>query len=87
MLLIFIAKQDCPACDDWEQKLVRIREELVDDLSAWVVKVVNGHMTKLYDPSKEPAVVFFRHGVPLLYDGKKIYKIFKEKFKNFQDQN
>lgn len=26
-------------------------------------------MTKLYSPNKEPAVVFFRHGVPLLYSG------------------
>lgn len=26
-------------------------------------------MTRLYSPTKEPAVVFFRHGVPLLYDG------------------
>lgn len=27
-------------------------------------------MVRLYSPSKEPAIVFFRHGVPLLYDGK-----------------
>lgn len=26
-------------------------------------------MTTIYDPSKEPSIVFFRRGIPLLYHG------------------
>jgi hypothetical protein len=53
-----------------ENALISIREDLVDSLNAWVVKAVNSQLVRLYSPSKEPALVFFRHGVPLLYDGK-----------------
>lgn len=33
------------------------------------MKAVNSQLVRLYSPTKEPAVVFFRHGIPLLYDG------------------
>lgn len=33
------------------------------------MRVQNSQLVKLYSPTKEPALVFFRHGVPLLYDG------------------
>lgn len=42
----------------------------MDTLNAWVVKAVSSQLVRLYSPNKEPALVFFRHGVPLLYDGK-----------------
>jgi hypothetical protein len=45
------------------------REVLVDSLGAWVVKVVNSPLAKEYDPTGEPAVVFFRDGNPILYQG------------------
>lgn len=64
------AKKDCEACDVLEKELTSLREDLVDALNAWVVKAVSSTMVKLYSPTKEPALVFFRHGVPLLYDGK-----------------
>lgn len=41
----------------------------MDSLNAWVVKLVASPLAKLYSPSLEPAIVFFRHGVPLLYQG------------------
>lgn len=41
----------------------------MDTLNAWVVKVIDSQLTRLYSPTKEPVLVFFRHGVPLLYDG------------------
>jgi len=41
----------------------------VDSLDASVVKVVSSPLVKLYSPTLEPAVVFFRHGVPMLYHG------------------
>ncbi|CAH0551730.1 unnamed protein product [Brassicogethes aeneus] len=59
----------CEECDKYENELVSLREDLVETLNAWVVKVVNSQMTRLYSPNKEPALVFFRNGVPLLYDG------------------
>lgn len=49
---------------------MNIREDLVETTNAWVVKANGSPLVKLYSPSKEPAIVFFRHGVPLLYDGK-----------------
>lgn len=33
------------------------------------MKAFNSQLVRLYSPTKEPALVFFRHGVPLLYDG------------------
>lgn len=36
------------------------------------MKTENSHLARLYSPSKEPALVFFRHGVPLLFGGKYI---------------
>lgn len=64
------ARRDCEQCDNYENELTSLRDDLVDTLNAWVVKVVDSQMTRLYSPNKEPALVFFRHGVPLLYDGK-----------------
>lgn len=65
---IFSAKKNCPDCDKFEDELFKIRDEL-KDFPTEVVKVENSQLVRLYNPKKEPAVVFFRHGVPLLYDG------------------
>nr|BAN20328.1 transmembrane protein, putative [Riptortus pedestris] len=68
-VVVLFTKPDCPECDKLESILINIREDLVDSLNAWVVKAESSYLVKLYDPSKEPSLVFFRHGVPLLYDG------------------
>ncbi|KAK9692466.1 Thioredoxin [Popillia japonica] len=68
-VIVLFSKRDCEICDNYENELSSLREDLVDSLNAWVVKVENSHMTRLYTPTKEPVVIFFRHGVPLLYDG------------------
>lgn len=31
--------------------------------------MIDSQLVRLYSPKKEPAIIFFRHGVPLLYDG------------------
>lgn len=67
--LCVLAKKDCESCELLERELISLREDLVDTLNAWVVKAISSSMAKLYNPTKEPALVFFRHGVPLLYDG------------------
>lgn len=64
------AKQNCPDCEKLEDVLYQIREDLVDSLNAWVVKCENSQLVRIYSPSLEPALVFFRHGVPLLYHGR-----------------
>lgn len=44
-------------------------EDLKEHLDAVAVKAFNSQLVRLYSPTKEPALVFFRHGIPLLYDG------------------
>ncbi|CAH1404041.1 unnamed protein product [Nezara viridula] len=68
-VVVLFTKPNCEACDKFESALINIREDLVDSLNCWVVKAENSYLVKLYNPSKEPSLVFFRHGVPLLYDG------------------
>lgn len=68
-VIVLFTKNGCPECDKLENIMINIREDLVETCGAWVVKSVGSPLVKLYDPTKEPAIVFFRHGVPLLYDG------------------
>lgn len=63
------AKKNCEDCDKYEDQLRNLKADFKETLNAHTVKTSNSQMTKLYSPSKEPAVVFFRHGVPLLYTG------------------
>ena len=81
-------RQDCEKCEEYEDALFSIREDLVDSLNAWVVKSIQSQLVRIYSPSKEPAVVFFRHGVPLLYDGKPVELIWRDynQFNRFESQ-
>ncbi|PNF30252.1 hypothetical protein B7P43_G01228 [Cryptotermes secundus] len=68
-VIVLFTKRDCEQCDNFENELIHLREDLVDTLNAWVVKAVSSQLVRLYNPNKEPALVFFRHGIPLLYEG------------------
>lgn len=68
-VIVLFTKKDCDACDNYENELTVLREDLVDSVNAWVVKAVSSQLVRLYNPNHEPALVFFRHGIPLLYDG------------------
>ncbi|KAL3280350.1 hypothetical protein HHI36_017839 [Cryptolaemus montrouzieri] len=68
-LIVLFTLKHCEECDNFENELIDLREVLVEYIDAWVVKVENSQMTRLYSPTKEPILVFFRHGIPLLYDG------------------
>lgn len=68
-VVILFTRNDCAACDNYENELVHLRESLMDSLSASVVKVVSSQLLRVYTTSKEPVIVFYRHGIPLLYDG------------------
>ncbi|XP_066255448.1 thioredoxin domain-containing protein [Euwallacea similis] len=68
-VVALFSKKFCLDCESYENELTGLREDLVETLNAWVVKLIDSSMTRLYTPNKEPAIVFFRHGIPLLYDG------------------
>lgn len=68
-VIALFTKSNCKKCDDFEKELQRVRQDLVDNLSAWTVKVTDSQLLHLYSPEKEPVLVFFRHGNPLLYHG------------------
>lgn len=63
------AKPQCVDCDIFETYLFNLRNDFKDSLGAKVMKAVSSQLARLYSPTKEPAIVFFRHGIPLLYDG------------------
>jgi len=75
MMILFAARKDCPECENYEKELIQLREDLVDSLSAWIVKVVDSQLLHLYSSDKEPILLFFRHGLPLLYDGRDFIRI------------
>lgn len=78
----FSAKKNCNDCDTYENELFKLRGYFRDGFPAEVVKVMDSQLVRLYNPKKEPAVIFFRHGVPLLYEGainsEEIYQKFDE---------
>ncbi|XP_050087193.1 thioredoxin domain-containing protein [Anopheles aquasalis] len=68
--IVLFSKPNCAQCDQYESILAKLKQELADNLDqAHAIKAISSSMVRLYSPSKEPAVVYFRHGVPLLYDG------------------
>ncbi|XP_055296942.1 thioredoxin domain-containing protein [Sitodiplosis mosellana] len=68
-LVVLFSKKNCADCDKYENELFKVRDEFRETFPAEVVKVVDSQLVRLYNPKKEPAVIFFRHGVPLLYEG------------------
>ncbi|XP_014203725.1 uncharacterized protein LOC106636014 [Copidosoma floridanum] len=68
-VVVLFTKKHCKTCDDAENELLHVREDLVDSLSAWVVRAVSSQMLRLYSNHEEPAIVFFRKGIPMLYNG------------------
>jgi len=68
-VVVLFSKKNCEDCDKYEDQLLNLKVDIKETLNAHTVKAYNSQMTKLYCPSREPAVVFFRHGVPLLYSG------------------
>ncbi|KAF4524142.1 hypothetical protein B566_EDAN012146 [Ephemera danica] len=70
-VVVVFTQRDSAASEKLESVVTSLREDLVDTLGAWVVKAVGSHMTRLYNPlaPNQPCLVFFRHGVPLLYHG------------------
>ncbi|KAH8256506.1 hypothetical protein KR032_012293 [Drosophila birchii] len=62
-------KNNCKRCFEYENVVSKIHPQLKETLSAIVVQSVDSNLVSIYDPSKEPALVFFRRGIPILYHG------------------
>nr|CAG4643294.1 EOG090X0856 [Ilyocryptus agilis] len=56
-------------CDELEALLSSIREDLVDSLNAWVVKLVDSNFVSNFSDTGKPFIAYYRHGSPMLYDG------------------
>lgn len=69
-VVVLFTKKNCVACQQYETVLENIQDDLKQSLSGDLVKITNSPMVSIYDPSKEPALVMFRKGIPLLYHGK-----------------
>ncbi|XP_031839074.1 protein disulfide-isomerase A4 [Nomia melanderi] len=68
-VVVLFTKKDCETCDNFENELIHLKEDLINSLIPWVVKAVDSQLRKIYIPDEEPILVFFRYGIPLLYDG------------------
>ena len=68
-MVVFFTQKNCKACDNFENLITDLSQHFMQLLSAKVVKAIDSQLLRLYSTDKEPALVFFRHGVPLLYDG------------------
>ncbi|XP_057375493.1 thioredoxin domain-containing protein-like [Daphnia carinata] len=71
-VIVLFRDEICKGCDELEAQLSSIREDLVDSLNAWVVKAVSSPLVANFTSGKDsgkPLVVYFRHSVPLHYDG------------------
>lgn len=90
-VVVLFRSENCPACDELESQLLSIREDLVDTLNAWVIKVESSsfvtNFTLAKEPHKTPRVVFFKHGVPMLYDGPSNEEFMLDTFTQNQEPN
>lgn len=68
-VVVLFTKKNCEPCKKYETIVEKIQDELKENINAEVVKITNSPMVSIYDPSKEPSLVMFRRGIPLLYHG------------------
>uniref|UniRef100_A0A1A9W2Q9 Thioredoxin domain-containing protein n=1 Tax=Glossina brevipalpis TaxID=37001 RepID=A0A1A9W2Q9_9MUSC len=68
-VIVLFTKDNCVECEELQVVVENIQNELKETIGAVVVKVHNSHMVNLYDSSKEPSLIYFRRGIPLLYFG------------------
>jgi len=90
-VVVLFRTENCPTCDELESQLFSIREDLVDSLNAWVIKLESSPLVMNFtlgkEPHKTPKVVFFKHGVPMLYDGPSNEEFMLDTFTQNQDAN
>jgi len=72
VVALFCSDGNEERCEEFEGELASIREDLIDitDGDGWVVKLVNSALIHYYSFTPDvPAIVMFRSGLPVLYDG------------------
>lgn len=79
------AKKSCPKCEELEVLVSNLVVDFKEQLDAVTVKAVHSQLVRLYSPIKEPALVFFRHGIPLLYEGALDQDTVSHHFQEFRD--
>ncbi|XP_034130960.1 uncharacterized protein LOC117585547 isoform X2 [Drosophila guanche] len=68
-VVVLFTKQICEGCLEYETAVSAIQNDLKETLGASVVQAHDSNLVGVYDPNKEPALVYFRHGIPILYHG------------------
>ncbi|XP_034665910.1 uncharacterized protein LOC117899762 [Drosophila subobscura] len=68
-VVVLFTKQICEGCLEYETAVSAIQNDLKETLGAAVVQAQDSNLVGVYDPNKEPALVYFRHGIPILYHG------------------
>ncbi|XP_017885619.1 uncharacterized protein LOC108628298 [Ceratina calcarata] len=68
-VVVLFTTWDCEKCENYENWMIQLKEDLVKSMHAFVVKAIDSQLLRLYSVDKEPMLVYFRHGLPLLYDG------------------
>lgn len=66
--LLYIDKQACHVCDQILEDLERVDDEC-DLYGIHMVKIQDPQLAKRYSIKTFPALVYFRNGNPLLYEG------------------
>ncbi|XP_022229671.2 uncharacterized protein LOC111078996 isoform X2 [Drosophila obscura] len=68
-LVVLFTKNNCEVCLEYETAVSAIQSDLKEALGAMVVQAHDSNLVGIYDPTKEPALVYFRNGIPILYHG------------------
>jgi len=73
--VFIVDKQNCHICDEILEGLEKIDDEC-DVFGIHMVKILDPQLAKRYSIKTFPALVYFRNGNPLLFEGLIIYCIY-----------
>ncbi|KAH8293097.1 hypothetical protein KR044_002675, partial [Drosophila immigrans] len=68
-VVALFTRNNCEECAEYERVTANVQEELKQMLGATVVQAHESNLIHIYDPSREPALLYFRRGIPILYTG------------------
>ncbi|KAH8376946.1 hypothetical protein KR093_002328 [Drosophila rubida] len=69
-VVALFTRTNCEECVEYERVIANAQEELKQTLDASVVQAHDSNLIHIYDPSREPALLYFRRGIPILYTGR-----------------
>jgi len=68
-VIVMLSDDFCDMCEDYEGHLAMIREDLVDASGTYVVKVSGSALLEKFNIKEAPAILYYRSGIPMIYDG------------------